>query len=404
MPNQSFWDDATISKTVFVDENATITFNPTADVKVDTVTFNPDATIKVDFSALEKAMAGVVVPDAVEKAPLDSPENIVAHYHAQAENLVFYPRHMGPEGYEECNQGPGPLSFQNTQTLLARFFISSYIDYRVRNWRDFCIGITNYAFNSQGGQTMYMPMFDYDGKNIKKKIRADVKRLQEDFKLGDAWVYHTRRGFHVYFFTDLVEWPDFQNMLNHISCCEGFKRSSLRNGWATLRVSAKYTKFDIGFEYILKAAKPERVKRILQKGYVVQELLNLGQECGTHFASLFPQWAHFTEDYGEWRPSTAKKDSKKRVRKVLQRRRWAGQYYDQKKQSKSLADLHLRGLSKDQALQMMELKEEKKSSFKATYASNFNTNVISKEIGSKPSYYDQVEGKHYHKKVSKKYK
>ena len=262
---------------------------------------------QIDMEAAEKAIYSGFVSGKVEKAsfskpPLSTPQAIASYYCTQTETLVFYPRHIGKEGYEDSNQGPGPLSFQNIQALLARFFIQSFIDFRIRNWRDYCIGITNYTFNPRAPLPAFMPMFDYDGKNIKKQIRADVKKLQEDFKLGDAWVYHTRRGFHVYFFTDSVEWRTFENMLDHTACCEGFKRSTLRNGFATLRVSAKYTKFDIGLEYILKAAKPERVKRVLRKGHLVSALLDLGHECGTHFASLFPQWAHYQEDGAEWRP------------------------------------------------------------------------------------------------------
>jgi hypothetical protein len=149
-------------------------------------------------------------------------------------------------------------------------------------------------------------MFDYDGKNVKTHIKQKVKLLQEKYGLGDAWVYNTKRGYHVYFFTDQVEQPIYFEMLKDSECCKGFRKATERNGYGTLRVSAKFTKFDIELEYILRSEK-RYPKRMIRKAHVVQELIRLGQECGTHLASLFPQWARFQEDESEWRPPAERK-------------------------------------------------------------------------------------------------
>jgi len=52
-----------------------------------------------------------------------------------------------------------------------------------------------------------------------------------------------------------------------------------------------------------------------RKAHTIRALLNLGEECGTHFAAMFPQWAHFTQDIKEWKAPT-KKPSAKRIKKV----------------------------------------------------------------------------------------
>jgi hypothetical protein len=159
-----------------------------------------------------------------------------------------------------------------------------------------------------------MPMFDYDGKNIKKLIRQDVKLFQEEYGLGDAWVYETRRGFHVYFFTDVVDRDTFWDMLEKAQCCKGYKKASRNRGYSILRVSAKYTDFDIKPLYVLEA-KTKTLKRMTRKAHTIRALIDLGIECGTHFACLFPQWANFTQDTREWKTSSNKPRAK-RIKKA----------------------------------------------------------------------------------------
>lgn len=219
------------------------------------------------------------------------------------EELVYYSRscRVG-ENYADRTIRPGRFEYSNLNSLLARFFMSCHYNYGpVLNWRDQCVGITSMLPSGE-----HMPMFDYDGKNIRNKIREDVEKLQKKFNLGDAWVYQTKRGYHVYFFTDGVHFNYYLNMLEHVECCKGFKQAAVRSQSGTLRVSAKYTEFDIEFLYILRAGE-RRVQRLLPKAYIVQSLLQMGQECGTHFASLFPQWALYREDREEWKPGAKKR-------------------------------------------------------------------------------------------------
>jgi hypothetical protein len=237
------------------------------------------------------------------------------------EMLVWYPRNSRGGGYEN-NAAAYLLSYFNINDLLARFFITAHTQTGpIEDWRPLVIGCTSgYTGKNfrHGTTSIHMPMLDYDGKNVKKIIRKDVKLLQKKYDLGHAWVYETRRGFHVYFFCDQVSLESYAAMLEEVQCCKGFKRAFReRGGYSVLRVSAKYTDFDIAELYVL-ASRTNRVLRMTHKAHTIRALIALGQQCGTHLASMFPQWAHFHEDPKEWKPPT-KKTTAKRIRKAYKK-------------------------------------------------------------------------------------
>lgn len=243
------------------------------------------------------------------------PEPEVVDPRRQEEMLVWYPRKTSGGDYDDNTAALDPIHHYNIQDLLARFFIQTHAQWgAIKNWRVNCIGTTSFCFGQKAERLIggaHMPMFDYDGRNVKTQIRKDVKLLQKDFELGDAWVYETRRGFHVYFFSDMVARDTYWAMLDTVQCCKGFERSARNRGYAILRVGAKYTDFDIRPLYVLAAESPV-LKRMTRKAHTIQALIQLGEDCGTHFASMFPQWAHFKQDPKEWRPATKSKKIKRR--------------------------------------------------------------------------------------------
>jgi len=233
-----------------------------------------------------------------------------------SELLVFYKRNRAPGNYEETHRHQGELRYQNFQDLLARFFITVHYNSGViPNWREWCIGISSIIFpdrkafafaNKTGSRTpesMHMPMLDYDGKNIKSILRKDVQLLQERWNLGPATIFQTKKGFHVYFMTDAVSWDSYRDMLESVKCCKGFRRCAEKSGYAVLRVSAKYTAFDIKLDSVLPPEKTKTLPaRKLRKAHIIEAILGAGQHCGTHIASLCPEWAHYREDESPWKP------------------------------------------------------------------------------------------------------
>lgn len=240
---------------------------------------------------------------AVKRHPVYAPAPPEADYPAQdsrryldRELLAYYPRNS-QAGYGQPARYPGWLTYTNIQDLLARFFIGIHTEQgRIGNWREMCIGVTSFLPSGN-----HMPMFDYDGRNIKTLIRKDVGMLQEKHGFGEAWLYRTRKGFHVYFPTDEVSLDAYYAALKEVRCCPGFQKATLgsRVG-AILRVSAKYTDFDIAFEQTIPSKHGE-LRRRKRKAHVVEALLKLGRDCGTHFASKYPQWACYQEDARTWK-------------------------------------------------------------------------------------------------------
>ncbi len=216
------------------------------------------------------------------------------------ETLMWYPRLSRGNPYEgDHTAGPGPILYQNTQDLLARFFLTAHYKFgKVKNWRERCVGVSSAIWTGRDSDD-HMPFLDYDGRNVKKLIRQDVKTLQENYNLGHAWVYETKRGFHVYFFCDSVTTDTYLEMLRNTQACPGFRKMTTVKREAVLRVSAKYTEFDIKLLYVLKTKSTE-LKRMLPKAHIIRALIALGQECETHFASLYPKWAFFKEDTKPW--------------------------------------------------------------------------------------------------------
>jgi hypothetical protein len=261
---------------------------------------------KVDELILEKKYVEKLREEANQVA-----DNNWAHVKS-VEMLVHYPRNAKQGNAYEQDQtvNPGWLNFHNVKDLIARFFVTTHAHHgKVNNWRDLCVGIT--SIDHEGG---HLPMFDYDGKNIKTRVKKDIKQLQKTFGLGDATIYETRRGLHVYFFSDLVEGELYKDMLDSVECCKGFKFSFERNSYSVLRISAKYSEFDI-LPYRVVVSSNRGRGRPGRKAALIQEFLRLGQECGTHFASMYPQWGRYQEDVSPWKPASKKKPMK-RVKKI----------------------------------------------------------------------------------------
>jgi hypothetical protein len=248
------------------------------------------------------------------------PVTQLRHMEEGSELLVYYPRNNRKDYHSDKTTNPGWLRYHNISSLLARFFITAHFNHgKVKNWRDNCIGtISIYKGNGESHvERTHLPMLDYDGKNIKTRVKKAVKKLQATYGLGDATLYLTRNGLHVYFFSDKVTWSTYEEMLTASGCCEGFAKSTKEKQYAVLRVSAKYTDFDIFPYTVIKSPKPTK-HRPGKKALIIQEILRQGQGCGTHFATLYPQWANFQEDSIPWSVprNVARAAGRKRVKKV----------------------------------------------------------------------------------------
>lgn len=195
----------------------------------------------------------------------------------------------------------GTTSFYNIRELIAYFLVWVHTrEKKIKNWRNYCVGITSHYYDRRSDTYFHLPMFDYDGKDSLKKAMKDIGYLQNKHNLGNAHLFKTRNGIHVYFFSDGLSYGDYVNLLDRTSCCKGFKKNVKRRTYACLRISAKYTDFDIEPLSVVKS-KNQGDKKPAEHQALVNAFVNLGMICNTHFASLFPQWAFYEEDVEPWK-------------------------------------------------------------------------------------------------------
>jgi len=123
---------------------------------------------------------------------------------------------------------------------------------------------------------LYVPFFDYDIKNI-DAVRMEIKSLQEEYMLGNAYLFKTGRGYHV-IMLDLLTYDQWTEVLDASSVEESYKKIPRTNGsklWV-LRLSEKNGTQPTYAEEI-KGYLGRRISRthwelLLKKGAPVQPL------------------------------------------------------------------------------------------------------------------------------------
>lgn len=78
---------------------------------------------------------------------------------------------------------------------------------------------------------------DYDGET-KEFVRADVKRLQGLFNLGNAVLVETRKNhYHAIFFWDILPWGQIIRIIDFSDCDPEFKEFKRENKFCRLRIN-----------------------------------------------------------------------------------------------------------------------------------------------------------------------
>lgn len=93
----------------------------------------------------------------------------------------------------------------------------------------------------------YCIFLDYD-LTEETTVDSDIKGLQKNYDLGNAYVFKTRKGFHV-MFIDLVEYEELLTILKASSCDEHYKYVSRKNNnrqWV-LRFTPKGEKNEVTY-------------------------------------------------------------------------------------------------------------------------------------------------------------
>ena len=98
----------------------------------------------------------------------------------------------------------------------------------------------------------YCVFLDYDITEI-TTITSDIKGLQKKYNLGNAYIFTTKKGYHV-IFLDLVSYEELCKILDNSCCDEHYKYVSRKNNnrqWI-LRINPKKNNNHIRFYGVMK--------------------------------------------------------------------------------------------------------------------------------------------------------
>lgn len=108
------------------------------------------------------------------------------------------------------------------------------------------IGITNKVGHR------YVIFLDYDYDEI-NSITQEIQSLQEKYALGNAYLFKTKKGYHV-IFLDIVNYNELRTIINDTSCDDAYKTIPQHNNARTwvLRITEKHDN-RIDYERVIEA-------------------------------------------------------------------------------------------------------------------------------------------------------
>jgi hypothetical protein len=101
----------------------------------------------------------------------------------------------------------------------------------------------------------YVLFLDYDIQE-KHVVYEDIAGLQETYQLGNAYIFTTKKGFHV-IFLDVLSYAELCEILDASTCDEHYKYVSRKNNNRTwvLRITDKKNNNKVEFKEILWASQ-----------------------------------------------------------------------------------------------------------------------------------------------------
>ena len=112
------------------------------------------------------------------------------------------------------------------------------------------------SLSNRLGEDRYYAALDFDGAKL-LDIESEVKSLQAEFGLSDAWLYRTKNGFHAHFFNDnRLTHGGFTKVLAASKLVdprfrESFAREQEGGKRITIRAAGKYAERDVRFFKVL---------------------------------------------------------------------------------------------------------------------------------------------------------
>jgi len=102
-------------------------------------------------------------------------------------------------------------------------------------------------------QDLHIIMLDYDVEDI-ALVEESVKELQEFWRLGEAEIFRTKHGYHVFFWFNIVPYGRLKMIIEYAKFVDPlYKYISRFYNHRTIRVAGKYDHQDIVFVKVIKS-------------------------------------------------------------------------------------------------------------------------------------------------------
>lgn len=147
---------------------------------------------------------------------------------------------------------------------LPNYYIGIRISFKKRE-RTKSIGITNKIGRH------YVLFLDYD-INDYKLIVEEIESLQKDYKLGNAYVFITKKGFHI-IIPDLLTYQEHKKIIESTSVEYAYKKVPQQNNkkvWV-LRITPKKNNNNIEPYMIIKSKYNKRKKSKPHTNYLIKK-------------------------------------------------------------------------------------------------------------------------------------
>lgn len=123
----------------------------------------------------------------------------------------------------------------------------------------FAIGINSFVNREKD---LHILMLDYDTKKF-SDVLSSVHELIDFWNLSDAYIYATKRGFHVFFYFDLMPYSRARMIINYAKHVDPmYKHISRFYDHKTIRTAGKYKERDISFVKVVDGKRTPTLEEL----------------------------------------------------------------------------------------------------------------------------------------------
>jgi hypothetical protein len=119
-----------------------------------------------------------------------------------------------------------------------------YFAKRDKQLRDFAVGMSSEVDIRKDLHILFM---DYDEVSL-EQVEESVREAQSFWNLSDCFIYKTRKGYHTYFYFDIMPYSRVVMIINYARYVDDmFRYISRYYDYKTIRVAGKYKERDISY-------------------------------------------------------------------------------------------------------------------------------------------------------------